>query len=264
MSAYDAILDGWAVVAPRVAALREPAARCHAVWARGLPLLAHTPPSLRRDDVEPLLETAMAGAVAVAPADATALDRFAAAWDEARVGPDDLLPGKGRLGSARAHTECSLRSETIGFLAVAALRPALGEYFSLAREHVPDRTWELGICPYCGAPPGFADIGEDGQRALACHLCGGAWTFSRTRCPFCGSDATSHLARLELGDREEGYVITGCRGCSAYVKELDRRTRWNGGPALAEDWGSPHFDLAARRHGFWRPVASLLDLAPDS
>lgn len=252
------------MASPRIEPLRAPASRCHDVWARGVPLLADASPPLSRDAIEPLLETAMETAAAVAPAEAAGLNRFAVAWDEHALGSDDLLPGKGRLRSVRSHADTGLRPETIALIAVAALRPALGAYFSLAREHAPDRTWELGICPYCGAPPGFADITEDGQRFLACHLCGGAWTFSRTRCPFCGSDATSDLVRLELGDREEGYLITGCRGCKAYVKELDRRTRWNAGPALVEDWGSPHFDLAARRHGFWRPVSSLLDLAAAS
>ena len=53
-------------------------------------------------------------------------------------------------------------------------------------------------------------------------------------------------------------------GCGGYLKELDRRVRWNGRSALVEDWGSPHLDLAARRAGFWRPLPSVLDLASGS
>jgi hypothetical protein len=45
------------------------------------------------------------------------------------------------------------------------------------------------------------------------------------------------------------------------MKELDRRVRWNGGPALVEDWGSPHFDLVAHREGYWRPLTPPLELA---
>jgi hypothetical protein len=57
---------------------------------------------------------------------------------------------------------------------------------------------------------------------------------------------------------EEGYAIAACRQCQAYVKDIDRRVRWNGGPPLVEDWGSPHLDLIARRHGYWRPDAPVV------
>ena len=29
-------------------------------------------------------------------------------------------------------------------------------------------------------------------------------------------------------------------------------------PPLVEDWGSPHLDLIARRHGYWRPDAPVV------
>jgi formate dehydrogenase maturation protein FdhE len=60
---------------------------------------------------------------------------------------------------------------------------------------------------------------------------------------------------------EEGYAVTACKGCGGYLKELDRRVRWNGASALVEDWGSPHLDLAARRAGYWRPVPVLVTVA---
>jgi hypothetical protein len=47
----------------------------------------------------------------------------------------------------------------------------------------------------------------------------------------------------------------------SYLKELDRRIRWNAGSALVEDWGSPHFDMVAVNEGYWRPIASLIQLA---
>jgi FdhE protein len=130
-----------------------------------------------------------------------------------------------------------------------------------SRAYLEDGAWELGACPFCGGPPGFADILEDGRRQLACHLCGGRWIFPRLRCPFCGTDRTADLGRLDLDGAEEGYFLSTCTACRAYLKELDRRVRWNGGCALVEDWGSPHFDLAARRAGFWRPLPPLLCLA---
>jgi len=92
-------------------------------------------------------------------------------------------------------------------------------------------------------------------------MCGGAWVFPRLRCPFCGAQAAKDLVRLEAEEKEEGYFISACRQCKAYVKELDRRIRWNAGPALVEDWGSPHFDMVALRAGYWRPIPSLIQLA---
>jgi len=68
------------------------------------------------------------------------------------------------------------------------------------------------------------------------------------------------FSRVSSKDQEEGYSIAACRRCRGYVKELDRRVRWNGRSALVEDWGSPHFDLVARRAGYWRGIPSLIDV----
>ena len=57
-----------------------------------------------------------------------------------------------------------------------------------------------------------------------------------------------------------GFVVAGLFA-SKYLKELDRRVRWNGGPPAVEDWGSPHLDLVATRAGYWRPVPTLIQLA---
>lgn len=45
-----------------------------------------------------------------------------------------------------------------------------------------------------------------------------------------------------------------------YLKELDRRVRWNAGSALIEDWSSPHLDLTAHRTGYWRPIPTLVEV----
>ena len=179
--------------------------------------------------------------------DGPALQRFAEAWDRgasvrrscSRIAATADHPAR-RSGSGR---------DVLSFLACASLRPTLETVFGACRAHLADGVWERGLCPFCGAPPGFADVAEDGRRRLACHPCGGAWTFARLGCPFCGNDRTKDLARLEAEAREEGYSVSVCKACRAYMKELDRRVRWNGGPPLVEDWGSPHFDLVARREG---------------
>lgn len=68
--------------------------------------------------------------------------------------------------------------------------------------------------------------------------------------------------RLLAEDKDEGFAINACRACRGYVKELDRRVRWNAGSALVEDWGSPHLDLIAYRQDYWRPIPTLVQLAP--
>ena len=190
------------------------------------------------------------------------LQHFADAWDAGRLGPRALLPIRGSVGSDTVEEATGLAGDVIALLATMSLRPVLQVVFAEVREYLADGLWRLGICPFCGGPPGFTDVIEDGRRRLACHVCGGGWVFTKLGCPFCGVEGAQHLVRLTPEDvGEQGYVIAGCRQCHAYLKELDRRARWNGGPPLVEDWGSPHFDLIARRQGFWRPEASLVLLA---
>jgi hypothetical protein len=254
---YTVLLDAWSAVEPGVARPWK-AAECRDRWRAKVPLLSEAAIALAPEDIEPLMEVALGLLAAVAAADPGSVRRFAEGWDAGRIRPGSLLPRPGRVGSIEGpHT---LTPDAVAFLACASLRPHLDRLFEGSREHLEPGAWETGACPFCGGPPGFGDILEDGRRRLACHLCGGGWIFPRLQCPFCGNDRTSDLGRLDLEGPEEGYFISTCTACGAYLKELDRRTRWNGGPALVEDWGSPHFDLAARRAGHWRPAPPLLCL----
>jgi Protein involved in formate dehydrogenase formation len=194
--------------------------------------------------------------------DVDALRVFGELWDAGEVALRDLFPAPGRFGAGWLTERTHLSVESVGFLAVAALRPVLSHFFAASREHFVPGSWGRGVCPFCGAPPGFADLPEDGQRRLSCHACSGAWVFSRTRCPLCGTlDLGQQVRLVPDGLKEEGYAITACKGCGGYLKELDRRVRWNAGGALVEDWGSPHLDLVARRAGYWRPVPVLMTAA---
>jgi formate dehydrogenase maturation protein FdhE len=74
-------------------------------------------------------------------------------------------------------------------------------------------------------------------------------------------EGTKDLYRLQAEAQDAGYVISGCRACHGYLKELDRRERWNGGPPVLEDWASPHLDVVARREGYRKALPTLLDLA---
>jgi hypothetical protein len=261
LSVYGPVFAGWAVAEVPLAPLAWTAERCRSAWGRGVPLLAEAPPACDARvvaGVEEVLGPALAALGAARPA---AAERFAAAWDRGDLSLAALYPSRGRIGGIDEAP--GIEDAVLAFLATAALRPVLARHFAACRGYLADGDWSLGVCPFCGGPPGFGDVIEDGRRRLACHLCGGAWIFPRVRCPFCGNEEASSLARLEPDEAgEQGYSMAACGRCDAYLKELDRRVRWNGGPALVEDWGSPHFDLAARRQGRWRPAPPVILAEP--
>ena len=87
------------------------------------------------------------------------------------------------------------------------------------------------------------------------------WATVRQLADAVGTRPPDEIRLVPEGLEEEGYAVTACKSCGGYLKELDRRVRWNGGRALVEDWGSPHLDLVARREGYWRPVPVLVALA---
>jgi hypothetical protein len=255
---FSRVFRAWAEwTDDRPAPLRWSAEACRARWSQGEPLLAGAPPSISPDFLEVLLDPALE-VLAGFEEDPR---EFAEAWDHGEIGPSGLFPERGRIGSIEVQERSQLSQNALAFVAVVALRPVLAAYFAECRGHVADSEWDLGICPCCGGPPGFADLLEDGRRQLACHLCGTSWTFARLVCPFCGTRTAAELIRLMAEDAEEGYAVGACRSCRGYVKELDRRVRWNAGCGLVEDWGSPHLDLIAHRQEFWRPIPTLIQLA---
>ena len=252
LAPYGDLLERWAAYTPPARALSWKAERCRESWARGIPL----------DDaqLEDLLGDAMEALAALDPTRAPALQRLAGAWDAGALGADALLPRHAGIGDDAIETASGLDTAAVTFLAYATLRPALEAWLTPVRSHFADAQWGRGVCPFCGAPPGFVDVVEGGHRRLACHFCGGAWGFAKLRCPLCGVEGTKDLQRLQAEGEDTGYVVSGCRACHAYVKELDRRERWNGGPPLLEDWASPHLDVVARRAGLVKPLPALLDL----
>ena len=262
LAPYGDILEAWARwSADAIVPLAWSRDECRARWQRGLPLLAEMSPAIPTRTMEDLVGAALDFLAAVGT-DPELLGGVAAAWDRGDLAPAGLLPCKGRLGSVSVQETLKLSQEGLGFLAVASLRPPLDAYFAQCRPHVADGAWNLSVCPLCGAPPGFADLTEDGRCRLACHVCASAWIFSRMCCPFCGNRRANDLVRLAPEDpAEEGYAVEACKQCSGYVKAVDRRLRWNAGSALIEDWGSPHLDLIARRSGYWRPIPSIVELA---
>lgn len=262
---YEPILATWARWPQDLPApLGWSEAECRERWERGVPLLAEALPVMSREELEESLRPVIEIVETLAADEEAALQRFAEAWDQGEVAIADLFPEQGRIGSTSLQERTGLSQEGLAFLACASLRPILEQHFAECRRHLTSRAWDLGVCPFCGSPPAFADLLEDGQRRLACHLCGAGWNFSRLRCPYCGSQNAKDLVRLLAENEEEGYAIFACKACNGYLKELDRRLRWNVGSALVEDWGTPHLDLIAIRSGYWRAVPTLIQLQKPS
>jgi hypothetical protein len=259
LTPYADILESWATTA-HAPARPWSAAECGDSWQRGVPLAIASPPRIAPADIEELLGGVMEQLAALDPRRAPALQRLAAAWDAGAVTPASLLPTREGIGDGAAEAASGLDAPSMAVLACAAVRPSLESWLSPARDHLAGAEWGRGVCPFCGAPPGFIDVVEGGHRRLACHFCGGAWGFAKLRCPLCGVEGTDALYRLKAEGADEGYVVSGCRRCRGYLKELDRRERWNGGPALLEDWSTPHLDVVARREGYSKPIPSLVDL----
>ena len=260
---WTAILEGWvawkppATLVPLVLSPEE----CRPRWQAGRALLADAAPEIPPASVEDLLGPVMERLAADGPEAAAALRRFAEAWDDGQVDARTLLPSLDGDPATTLQERFGLGSHLGAFLPVAALRPALEIYFEGVRA-LPDGVWTRGACPWCGGAAAYGDLVEDGRRRLSCHLCGGAWIAARLRCPFCDGWNSRDLVRLVGEALDEGYFIEACRACLGYLKGVDRRQRWNAGPPLVEDWGSPHLDLHASREGYWRATPSLAHLLP--
>jgi hypothetical protein len=255
LAVYGTVFDLWADVTPP-APLDLDAEACRDRWRRGIPLVADVGPVVATEPVEALLGPLLDIVEAVRPDTAAAVDAFVAGWERGEIRPESLLPSPS--GFDTLPTGTGLPPDVVAFLAVGSLRPLLEPTVGACRGHLVEAGWELGRCPFCGAPPAWGDIGEEGRLDLACHLCGGAWTFARLRCTFCGTDDARGLRRLSTEGREGGYALSTCTACRGYLKTVDRRERWNAGPALVEDWGSPHLDLAAVCDGYARPMVPLI------
>lgn len=263
LSFWTPVLEGWRDWDDRgLAPLGWTGEECRQRWARGVPLLADAAPAVSPEWLEDLIGPLMERLAVGSPAAAEALARFAAAWDEGTVGPTALFPTRGAGGAAAVEDEPRLPGHLVSFLAHAGLRPALEVWFSRVRT-LPASGWEGGFCPWCGGMPSYGDLMEDGRRRLSCHLCGGAWSAPRLRCPFCRAGLSSDMVRLVAEGAEEGYFIEACLVCRGYLKGLDRRERWNGASPLVEDWASPHLDFYAARDGYRRATPSLAQLLPE-
>jgi hypothetical protein len=259
---WTPILDGWlAWPSGAPAPLGWSASQCRARWERGVPLIVEAPPDLAREALEaqigPVLERlAMAGHL-------DALRRFAETWDAGGIGPGDLFLGAGKEGPASVEERIGVPAPILSLLAHAGLRPGLDAYFAGVRA-MPEAVWRARACPWCGGPPAFAEVGEDGRRRLSCHQCGGAWPAPAPGCAICGASAPGSVAALTDEELEDGDLVEACRSCRSYLKGVDRRRRWTAASPLVEDWSTPHLDAVAMRRGYRRPTPSLAHLLDAS
>jgi len=265
LSLYGAVLGAWGRWSPEGSpVLRWRPEQCRECWERGVSLIVEAPPAFNRDALEPLFAPLLEELAALGEEEGEALSRFAAAWDEGRFAPFELLPGFQKEGGRALSEALGISPNLLNFVTYLGLRPPLETYFADARAAFSPGLWDAGACPFCAGAPSFGDFGEDGKHWLSCALCGGRWTIGRLRCPFCDNRDAKTLTRLAAEDREEGYLVEACDLCRGYLKGVDRRTRWNAASALIEDWGTPHLDLIARRRGYWRATPSLIQLAPPA
>jgi hypothetical protein len=161
---YGPVIDAWAVWAPPAA--RPPSwapSDCEVCWRRGVPLLSQSPLPFDAGDVEDVVAVAMEAVTAVRPGEAAGMRRLADAWDAGELDVAAFLPTQGAIAAAAAR-HLDLSPAIVGFVAGAGLRPAVEWCLVGARDLLVDGRWTLGVCPFCGAPPGMADIIEDGRR----------------------------------------------------------------------------------------------------
>ena len=267
---WTPIVEGWAEWRVAGHALLGPlawsAAECADRWKRGVPLLVEAKPELPREPIEELIGPMVERLAVAGPDEMVAFRRFAEAWDAGALGPVDLFPQSG-WGTAPGPIATALEervgvpAHVVGLLAHAGLRPALETYFQAVR-FAPDGLWPASACPWCGGPAAYGEIGDDGRRRSACHLCGGAWPAAPGCCPFCERREPGVAMPLLADEVERGYFVEGCRHCRGYLKGVDRRRRGGAGSAVVEDWGTPHLDLRAVEQGYRRATPSLAHLLP--
>lgn len=262
LALYEPVIATWEQFDPSfITPLAWSAEACREVWGRSVALLAEASLALDPESLDPLVGSAVETLSRLGDEEAEAMGRLAQAWEAGRLQPGALLTGVGEKAQGSLSEELGLTSDLLGFVAAIVLRPPLESYLSRARQAFKDEYWDSGHCPFCGSPPAWGDIQEDGKRWLCCALCGGSWTIGRIRCPFCDNRNAKTLTRLAAEGGEEGYLIEACDLCFGYLKGVDRRVRWNAASPLVEDWGTPHLDLIALRRGYWRAVPSLVQLA---
>ena len=138
LALWTSVLEGWrdwkdSGVAPLTWSPEE----CLERWERGVALLAEASPVISPESLEELLGPLMERLAAAGPDEAEMLQRFAAAWDDGRIGAASLFPTFGKDGAAVLSEEVGMPSHIAGFLAHAGVFSAAVAGGALPPDHPP-------------------------------------------------------------------------------------------------------------------------------
>ncbi len=145
-----------------------------------------------------------------------------------------------------------VKEDLLSFLAGNSMKPIFEAYASELRCYVDQETWWRGYCPICGSMPFIAEFREEGERFLACSLCGFKWRFMRLKCPFCENEDHKRLRYFYAESEGTANRVDVCEKCKTYIKTLDTREMAGEVIPVIEDMGTLYLDVLAQKEGYLR------------
>jgi len=145
-----------------------------------------------------------------------------------------------------------VKDDLLSFLAGSSIRPIFEAYASQLKGYVGQEMWWRGYCPICGSMPFLAEFREEGERFLACSLCGFEWRFMRLKCPFCENEDHKRLRYFYTKGEGPANRVDVCEICKKYIKTLDTRGMTEETVPIIEDMGTLYLDVLAQKEGYMR------------
>ncbi len=145
-----------------------------------------------------------------------------------------------------------VREDLLSFLAENSIRPIFEAYANELKGYVDQEMWWRGYCPICGSMPFIAEFREEGERFLACSLCGFEWRFMRLKCPFCENEDHQRLRYFYARSEGTASRVDVCEKCKRYIKTLDTREMAGEVIPIIEDMGTLYLDVLAQKEGYMR------------
>ncbi len=111
--------------------------------------------------------------------------------------------------------------------------------------------WKQSHCPFCGSPPGLAEIqGKQSERHLRCLRCGADWPYPNLQCAFCGCDDYHQLGILWPESDVLKYSVITCQVCKRYIKTIASYAPSPVEKLAIEDLATLPLDWAAVEKGY--------------
>ena len=145
-----------------------------------------------------------------------------------------------------------VKDDLLSFLAGNSIRPVFEVYASQLKGYVDQEMWWRGYCPICGSMPFISEFREEGERFLACSLCGFEWRFMRVKCPFCENGDHKMLRYFYTQSEGTANRVDVCEKCKKYIKTLDTREMVGDVIPIIEDMGTLYLDVLAQEEGYLR------------